>query len=329
MVNYIIRRLIYSVFLVFLVSIVVFVLMRMLPGDPVMDMVEQQIAEMVQAGHAPDLEMQQFLRNQLMTYHGLDRPVSVQFAHWLGDVIRLDFGRSMVRGFDIVDEVGRRMVVSIYLAIISMVVTLIFGILFGTIAAVRNGKLIDNVITSISNFGMTVPGFMIAILLIWVFGFLLDLLPIFGFQLPWMGDPGRSVRQTILPVLTMSLGGIAGLARMTRSAMLDVLNADYVRTAWAKGMREKAVIFKHVLKNGLMPIVSGVGGMIRGLFGGSVIVESIFVVPGVGQLLVMSMLSLDYPVIQAVTLLMAFITVISNLITDILYGWVDPRIQYS
>jgi peptide/nickel transport system permease protein len=211
-----------------------------------------------------------------------------------------------------------------------MIVSLIFGILFGTIAAVRNGTWIDNVITSISTFGMTLPGFLVAIFGIWFFGFYLNILPMWGFETPW-GDAGLavSIRHTILPVFAMSIGGIAGLSRMTRSAMLDVLNSDYVRTAWAKGMREKIVIFKHVVKNGMMPIVSGFGGMLRGIFGGSVIIETLFLVPGVGNLIVTGTQQLDYTVIQATTVMFTLITVVSNLVVDLLYGWVDPRIVHS
>jgi peptide/nickel transport system permease protein len=311
------------------VSIVVFVLMRLLPGDPIHDLIEREIQNRMQSGVAMTIEQQQALRDSLEEKYGLNKPMPLQYLDWLGQMVRGDFGTSIARGYDVVDEIGPRMVVSIYLAILSMIVTLFFGVLFGTIAAVRNGKFIDNLVTTLSNIGMTVPGFLIAIVLVYIFGFVLEWLPIWGFELPWKGHFGLSLRQTVLPVLTMSLGGIGGLARMTRSAMLDVLNADYVRTAWAKGMREKVVILRHVFKNGLMPIVSGVGGMIRGLFGGSVIIETIFVVPGVGQLMVTATLALDYPVVQAVTVLMTFITVISNLITDVLYGWVDPRIQYS
>jgi peptide/nickel transport system permease protein len=317
------------VFLVLLVSILVFTLIRMLPGDPVMALIDQTIEDMAQGGVAPSLEMQEEIRNRILAEHGMDQPYPVQFANWLASMAQGDFGRSLSRGFDIRAELSNRLIVTLYLSAIAMVVTLVFGILFGTIAAVYNGKFIDNIVTSVSNFGMTVPGFLIAIFLIWTLGFEMQLFPIFGFELPWMGNPGRSFRQTVLPVLTMSLPGIAGLARMTRSAMLDVLHAEYVRTAWAKGLREKAVVFKHVIKNGLMPIVSGIGAMIRGLFGGAVIVETIFVIPGMGQLTAGAVLSLDYPLIQAITVLFTLIAVISNLITDILYGWVDPRIHFS
>ena len=329
MVSFIIKRIGHSIYIVVLVSIVVFILMRMLPGDPVLDIIESQIEQAMEAGLPLTLEQQDEMRENLMREHGLDRPIPIQFGNWAMRMLRGDFGRSIVRGYAIGSEISTRLAISMYLSALAMIVTLIFGILFGTIAAIRNGKFIDNLVTSVSNVGMTIPGFMIAILLVYIFGFVLRWFPVFGFTLPWRGDTVLSIRQTVLPILTMSLGGIAGLARMTRSAMLDVLNADYVRTAWAKGMREKTVIFRHVLKNGLMPIISGVGGMIRGLFGGSVIIETIFVIPGVGQLMVNAMLSLDYTVIQAVTVLFTFIAVMSNLVTDILYGWVDPRIQFS
>ena len=329
MISFICRRIIQSILLALIVSFVVFLLLRLVPGDPIHTLIEAEIESMMEGGGVIDPDVLEEMRARLIAYHGLDRPVLIQYFDWLGRMVRLDFGTSIVRGFDIVSEVRPRLAVSLYLGAISLTVTLIFGILFGTIAAVRNGTFIDNIVTSLSNFGMTVPGFLIAILLIYFFGFVLGWLPIWGFSPPWRGDTLLSIRQTILPTLTTALPGIAALSRITRSTMLDVLNADHVRTAWAKGMREKAVIFGHVLKNGLMPIVSGLGAMIAAMFGGSIIVETIFNVPGVGQLLVTAMLSLDYTVIQAVTVLMTFIIVFSNMIVDILYGWVDPRIQYS
>lgn len=329
MLRFIVRRLANAVLITFLVSLVVFILMRLLPGDPVHDVVEREIQNRLQSGETMTLEEQQALRDRLYDQYGLNDPIPVQFVNWLGQMVRGDFGKSILRGYDIRTEIGNRLVVSMYLNLISMVVTLICGVILGTIAAVRSGKFVDNLVTTLSNIGMTIPGFLIAILLVYVFGFVLQWFPIWGFSPPWKGNPLQSLRQTVLPVLTTAIPGMGGLARMTRSSMLDVLNADYVRTAWAKGMRERVVIFRHVIKNGLMPIVSGVGGMIAGLFGGSVIIESIYVVPGIGQLMVTATTGLDYPVVQAITVLMAFVTVVANLITDILYGWVDPRIQYS
>ena len=303
--------------------------MRMLPGCPISTLIDEEIQAAIVGGDIIDPELQQMMMDELREYHGLNLPIPVQYFNWIGRMARGDFGRSIPRGFDVATEVGSRMVVTVYLGIIALIVTLVFGIFFGTIAAVRNGKFIDNIITSVSNFGMTVAPFLIAIFLVYVFGFILEIFPIWGFHLPWRGDTFQSIRRTVLPTLTAALPGIGALSRLTRSAMLDVLNADYVRTAWAKGLREKAVVFGHVLKNGLMPIVSGTGGMIRGIFGGSIIIESIFLVPGVGQLLVTAVIQSDYNVIQSVTVLMTFITVMSNLVTDLLYGWVDPRIQYS
>ncbi|MCL2401471.1 MAG: ABC transporter permease [Oscillospiraceae bacterium] len=329
MVAFIVRRLVSSLFIVLLVSMVVFILIRMTPGCPVSALVDQEINSRMQAGEVLDPVMQQELMDRIFAEHGLDLPIPIQFVNWLGRMLRGDFGRSMVRNYDIRTEVGRRMAVTVYLGVLSLIVTVVLGIFLGVVAAVRNGKLIDSVVTSFGNFGMTVPAFLIAILLVWVFGFLLEWLPIWGFHLPWRGDVGQSIRRTILPVVTLSIGGIGGLSRMTRSAMLDVLNADHVRTAWAKGMREKTVIFRHVMKNGLMPIVSGFGGMIRGIFGGSVVVETIFVVPGMGALLVQAMQSNDYNVVQATTVLLTFITVMSNLVVDLMYVWVDPRIQLA
>ncbi|MCL2226985.1 MAG: ABC transporter permease [Oscillospiraceae bacterium] len=329
MVNFIIRRLINSVFLVLLVSMIVFTLIRMVPGDPLSALVDAEQQRLIEGGGGMDPEQAQQILDDLRAQHGLDLPIPIQYAQWLGNMIQGNFGRSIVRGFDIATEIGRRMPITLYLGLIAFIVTNIFGIFWGVIAAVRNGTVVDNVVSGVAILGMTVPGFLMAVVLMYILSFTMEWLPLHGFNLPWRGDIGVSVRSTVMPVMVMTFGGIAGMSRQCRSSMLEVINADYVRTAWAKGMREKVVIFKHVLKNGLMPIVSMQGGMIAGIVGGSVIVETIFNVPGVGSLVVDSMTQLDYPVIQAVTVMFTFITVMANLVVDLLYGWVDPRIRHS
>jgi peptide/nickel transport system permease protein len=322
MTAYIIRRLFQCAILIILVSMIVFLLIRLMPGDPLQMVLSLEDIATMTGGYQDAIEA-------LRVEYGLDRPLAVQYFSWLWDVVRGNFGRSIVRGFDIASELARRMQVTLFLGIVAFIVSNIFGLLFGTITAIRRGKVIDTVVTSIANIGVTAPSFLIAILVIYIFGFRMQVLPIFGYQLPWAGDYARSLRQMVLPVFVMSLGPMASICRQTRSSVLEELNKDHVRTAWAKGMREKTVIFRHVLKNAMMPIVSLQGGMLRGIFGGSAIVEQIFVIPGAGQLMVSSMLASDYTVIQAVTIMLTFVAVMSNLIVDLLYGWVDPRIQYS
>jgi len=323
MTAYIIRRLLSCALLVIMVSMVIFALIRMLPGDPIELLVPRD--EMVGITGEDIQEHMDALRRE----HGLDRPLPIQFANWFINMIRGDFGRSIVRGFDIGTELSSRMAVTLFLGSLAFIVSIIMGMFLGTISAIRRGKITDTVVTAIANIGITAPNFLIAILAIYIFGFRLGLLPIFGYQLPWHGNFAESIRQGIIPVFVLALGPLALTARQTRSSVLEVLNQDHVRTAWAKGGRERMVIFRHVLKNALTPVITLQGNNIRFIFGGSAIIETILVIPGVGSMLIAAMLSSDYPVVQAITVILTFITVMVNLLVDLLYGWVDPRIQYS
>ena len=322
MTAYILRRLVQCAILIILVSMLVFILIRLLPGDPLQMLLSLDDIATMTGGRHEALEA-------LRAEYGLDRPLPVQYFDWLWNVLQGNFGRSIVRGFDIWEELTTRLAVTIFLGFTAFIISSITGMLLGIIAAIRRGKIIDTVVTAIANVGVTAPAFLIAILVIYVFGFRLNLFPIYGFQPPWAGDAARSVRQMVLPVFVMALGPLASTARQTRSSVLEELNKDHVRTAWANGMREKAVILRHVVKNAMIPIVTLQGAMLRGIFGGSAIVETIFVIPGAGQLMVSSMLASDYTVIQAVTIMLTLIAVLSNLLVDLLYGWVDPRIQYE
>jgi peptide/nickel transport system permease protein len=180
----------------------------------------------------------------------------------------------------------------------------------------------------IANIGITVPVFLIGILLIYFFGFRLGWFPIYGYTLPWVNF-GESVKQSIMPIFVVALGPVASSARQMRSSALEVLGEDYVRTAWAKGLKENTVVFRHVLKNSLMPVVTLQGTLLRSIIGGAVLVETVFTIPGMGKLMVDSFLSRDYPVVQGTVLFMTISVVMINLIIDLLYVWLDPRIQYE
>jgi peptide/nickel transport system permease protein len=243
-------------------------------------------------------------------------------------MLRGDFGKSIIRKYDILTEMKTRIAVTLSLGLVSFIISNIVGLLLGIVSAVRRGKFIDTVVTVIANIGITAPTFWVAILLIYFFGFKLGLLPLYGYVLPWK-DFGQSMMYSILPVFVMALGPISMTCRQTRSSMIEVLNQDHVRTAWAKGLQERRVIWRHVLKNGLMPVVTLQGSLIAMIFGGSAIVETIFVIPGMGKMMVDGMLSQDYPVVQVVTLMLTFVVVLANLLVDLMYGWIDPRIQYE
>ena len=318
MFTYIVRRLLHALLVTILVSVTVFALIRMLPGDPVeMLYAENALAEMTKE----DIDA---IKHELW----LDRPIIVQYLRWAGQVLRGDFGKSIMRSFDIGSQIKSRMSVTVTIGFSAFLVGLIVGPLLGIVSAVRRGKLIDNIVSVIANIGVTAPQFWIAILLVFIFGLKLKLLPTFGYTPPWV-DFGKSMKESILPVFVSSLGSIAATARQMRSSALETLGEDFIRTAWAKGLNEKKVIFKHMLKNSLIPVITLQGSMLGGIFGGSVIVETIFVIPGMGKMMVDGLLSQDYPVIQATALVMTLVVVMSSLLIDLAYGLVDPRIQYS
>ncbi len=318
MLNYIIRRLFHAVVIIILVSLAVFIIVRQLPGDPVEMLVSQNV--MVTLTEEQIEEVQHDM--------GLDRPVLVQYVDWLGDVVRGDFGESIMHNYDIGQELLSRVTISLLIGLSAFVVSFIVGSLLGIISAIRRGKFIDNLVTVIANIGITAPQFWVGILLVYLFGLKLEILPIYGYTLPWENF-GMCVKQSIMPVFCLALGPIASTTRQMRSSVLETLGEDYIRTSWAKGLNEKKVILRHVIKNSLMPVITLQGIILRLIIGGAVVVETIFVIPGIGKMMVDAMLSNDYPVIQAVTLVMTLIVVLSSLIVDLLYGWIDPRIQYS
>ncbi|MCR3921993.1 MAG: ABC transporter permease, partial [Firmicutes bacterium] len=216
----------------------------------------------------------------------------------------------------------------LYLGILSMAVSVTVGLSVGIIAAIRRNRWPDKVFTPLTYLGTTIPTFWLGILLIYVFGLRLGWLPIAGYTSPTK-DFFFSIRQTVMPVICLSLFGIASSARQMRSSMLEVIQQDYIRTAWAKGLSEREVIQKHALKNSLLPVITIMGFQLRMIFGGSVIVETIFAIPGMGSLLVSSIFGQDYVVVQAVTLVIAIIVLLVNVVVDISYGLLDPRIRYD
>lgn len=223
---------------------------------------------------------------------------------------------------------AERFPVTLYLGLTAFIISQILGILFGTISALRRGTGTDTAVTLLANLGITVPVFWLGILLIYVFGLKLDWLPRFGYTSPLV-DFGRSVRQAVLPVICLAIFPLAAAARQTRSSMLEVIRQDYVRTAWAKGLKERVIVMKHVLKNGLIPVVTLAGISLSLILGGSVLVETVFNIPGMGRLVVEAVQSQDYAIIQAIILITAAMIVAVNLLVDVSYGWLDPRVRYA
>jgi peptide/nickel transport system permease protein len=319
MATYIIRRLFMSLFVLFMVTLVIFFAMRLLPGDPLIIYVaeSQQLSAMSPEG----LE-------KLRKKFGLDKPILIQYGNWIYSVLRGDFGDSIFFHAKVGSLLRERFPPTIYLGLIAFAVSTILGILSGLVAAVKRGMWGDRVITPLSYVGITVPQFWLGILMIYLFGLKLNWLPIVGYTSP-LDDLWMSIKHAVMPVICLSIGALAATARQMRSSMLEVIRQDYIRTAWSKGLRERIIIIRHALKNSLIPVVTVLGLHLRYIIGGSVVVETVFSIPGIGYLMVSSIFAQDYAVVQSCTLVFAIIVVIANLVVDISYGWLDPRIKYG
>jgi peptide/nickel transport system permease protein len=316
--RFLFRRLIQTVFVLIFVSILVFLIMRILPGDPaLLSFSEEQLRSLTP-------EILQQTRHEL----GLDRPLAVQYFTWVNGLLHADFGTSIMYHSPVWNEVAQRMPVTMYLGLWAFIMSIIIGIPLGIIAAIRRGKWEDTVSTVLANIGITVPSFWLGVLMIWAFGLHLKWLPTFGYTSPF-DNFFLSTTQAIMPVFCLTVFAAGSTARQTRSAILEVIQQDYVRTAWAKGLTERTVILVHVLKNSLIPVVTLKGMSIRNIVGGAVLVETVFSIPGMGRLAVDAMMAKDYPIVQGVFLIIALVVCMANLLVDVIYGWLDPRIRYS
>jgi peptide/nickel transport system permease protein len=319
MTTYVARRLMQALFVLIMVTLVIFFAMRLLPGDPLIIYVgqSQQFASLSEEG----LEK---LRHQF----GLDKPIMIQYANWIYGVVRGDFGNSIFYTQPVGRLILERYPVTIHLGLLAFILSTILGILAGLLAAIRRGKWVDRVVTPLTYIGITVPIFWLGILMIYTFGLKLRWLPIIGYTSP-LNDFWLSTKQAIMPVTCLSVGALAATARQMRSSMLEVIRQDYIRTAWSKGLRERLIIVRHALKNSLIPVITVLGLHLGWILGGSVIVETVFSIPGIGYLMVTSIFCQDYAVVQSCTLIFAVMIIFANLIVDISYGWLDPRIKYG
>lgn len=311
---FIARRLIVLVVQVLLVATIVFLMLRLVPGDPARGILGETASE----------EQVATMRHKL----GIDRPVAVQYGDWLSHALRLDLGTSIISGRSISHDIAIRIGRSLELIAISVVLSLIVAIPLGALAALRANRLPDVVLSSVAILGLSLPSFVIGTVFVLVFGLRLGWLPQARY-VTWTEDPLGHLKLLILPSLTLAIGNAAVILRMMRSSMLEVLRQDYVRTARAKGLRESLVIKDHTLRNAINPVVSIVGLEVATLLGGMVIVEQIFNWPGLSSLLLSGVLSRDYPVVQGVVLVIAVLTIVINVIVDILYAVLDPRIRLS
>ncbi len=299
--RYIGRRLLQLVPLLIGISLISFLVMHLAPGDPTALFID------------PNVKPEELAR--VRANWGLDQPVYVQYGLWLKNACLLDFGQSYTTGQPVIYEIGQRLPYTLLLMVPAFLLTLLITIPLGVISAVKKGSWFDNTVTFLTFAGMALPTFWLGLML----------MLLFSVKLHWFPAVGN----LILPLLTMTIGGLAGLTRYQRSAMLEVLGQDFIRTARAKGLPERTVIFKHALRNALIPVVTILGLSLPDLFGGAFIIETIFAWPGMGRLGVQSIFQRDYPVIMGVVMFSALLIVIGNLLADIGYSLVDPRIRYG
>ena len=318
MTTYIIRRLAQAIVVLVMVTLIVFFVMRLLPGDPLLIYLAQS-ADL----EAIPPEMIEEMRKEF----GLDKPIMVQYVRWVADIAHGDFGTSIFYREKVSTLMLERFPVTLHLGLLSLFVGALVGMTVGLLAAVRRGRWLDKILTPLTYIGVTVPVFWLGILLIYAFGLKLHWLPIAGYTSP-LEDFWLSTRKIIMPVFCLALFGLAANARQMRSSMLETIRQDYIRTAWSKGLNERTVIMRHALKNSLIPVITLIGIGISFIFGGSVLVETVFAIPGVGSLLVSSIFGQDYVVVQAITLVIAVIVLTVNLLVDLSYGWLDPKIRY-
>ncbi len=308
------RRLLSAIPVLFIVSLISFGLMRLIPGDP---------AAAIAGIAATPAQIEQ-LRRDL----GLDEPLLMQLLHYYQGLLQGDFGKSLLLGKGVLAATMERLPVTIGLSLYALVLTLLIGVTSGIIAALRQNTWVDQVAMMIAMLGISIPNFFLGLLMIIFFAVQLGWLPSGGY-IPFSQDPIGWLRSTTMPAISLALLQAGLLARITRSGMLEVLRQDYVRTARAKGLPERQVILKHALANALIPIVTVIGIIISLLLSGAVVTEALFSLPGMGQLLTQAVLSRDYPMVQGGLLLVTTFLVVVNVLVDILYALIDPRVRYE
>jgi peptide/nickel transport system permease protein len=312
--RYILKRLISMIPVLFLVSLVVFIIVHLTPGDPALVMLGEEVNPTSLAALRHDM--------------GLDQPIPVQYMTWLSSVLRGDLGHSIQNHQPVFEAILQRLPVTAELTLLAMIISLVIAIPTGILSATRRGSRSDLISTTLALLGVSMPSFFLAILLIFIFSLDLRWLPPIGFT-PILEDPIANIKGLVLPAVTLGAATAAIIARLTRSSLLEVLQLEYIRTARAKGLAERGVIYGHALKNAMIPVMTIIGLQVGALLGGAIITETIFVLPGVGRLAVDAIFTRDFPVLQGVVLFLALIYLFVNLTVDVLYAYLDPRIHYG
>ena len=314
MKNYTIRRILQLIPVLFGISVLIFAVMKMIPGDVISGIL--------------GVEATPELRAQLAAKYGLDRPYIVQYLDWIVGVLHGDFGESIRTSAPILPEILSRFKVTAELTIMAAVFSWCIAIPLGVLAAVKRNTFADRFVRVFALLGVSVPGFALSILLILVLSLAFNYFPPLGYVV-FFEDPLRNLQIMILPAAILGVSISGSVMRMTRSSVLEVLRQDFIKTVRAKGASERVAIFKHALRNALIPIITLIGMQIGSLLGGAVIVEQIFSLPGLGQMTLTGINQRDYPVVQGCVLFIAFVYVLVNLVTDLLYAYIDPRISYD
>jgi len=313
MLIFTLKRLLATLPVMGMVAIVVFAILRLSPGDPAA----------VIAGDVATADQLESIRQQM----GLDQALHLQFAQWIVQLVHGDLGLSLISGVAVTEMIAHRVGPTLSLSLATIVFSVLIAVPLGVVSAWHQGRLLDRAVMAFSVLGFSIPAFVVAYILIFLFSIEFQWLPVQGYK-PLSGGIGPWLQRLILPTITLSTVYIALIARIARTSIIEVMNEDYIRTARAKGMRERAVVLRHALRNAAVPIVTIIGIGVSMLIGGVVVTESVFNLPGLGRLVVEAVLARDYPVIQGLILLFSFVYILINLAVDLLYFVFDPRIRY-
>jgi peptide/nickel transport system permease protein len=317
---YIIRRVLLIIPTLLLITVFVFLSVRFVPAS----VIDLMLADMIGQTRTGEEEARAYLQEAL----GLDKPIHVQYAEWLSRVVKGDLGESLWTKRDIKDEMLAKLPISVELGLIAIITGLLISLPIGVYSAIRQDTLGDYVGRTIAILGISVPGFWVATMIFVFPSIYLNWTPEMKY-IPFFDDPARNLLQFVIPGVVMAMAFAGGIMRLMRTMMLEVLRQDYVRTAWSKGLKERVIIYKHAMKNALIPVVTVIGMQLPVLIGGAVIIEQIFALPGIGRYLFEAVNRRDYPIITGINLVIATVILFINLIVDITYSYLDPRIRYK
>ena len=316
--RYTVKRISLFIPTVLLMTILVFVVMRIIPGDPAISILEGD------GGGSYTIEDLERVRAEL----GTDRNLFIQYVDWIGGILQGDFGDSFWFKSPVMTELGDRIPRTLELAVMAIIIAVLFSVPLGIMSAIKPDSWLDLGARTFTIIGIAIPNFLVAVLMILFLLAVFDWLPPLGYVELWE-DPLKNLQQMIFPAIALAIYDMAFIARVTRSAMMEVLREDYMRTARSKGLSERVVLVRHGLKNAILPILTISGWQFARLFEGAVIIESIFLIPGVGRILIEAIFHRDFPMIQAVIVVIGAGVLLINLVVDLLYGWLDPRIRYN